>query len=74
MIKYYIIGTIILVIAILANLLANKLGIKTWYDFLNGIGNNSSFSVIDYIWLFAAYPLILGLSYKLGIIIFSKVL
>ena len=47
MIKYYIIGTIILVIAILANLLANKLGIKTWYDFLNGIGNNSSLSVID---------------------------
>ena len=67
MIKYYFIGLIVLSVAILANIIATKLGLKTWYDFLNSIGNGSSLKLLDYLWLFAVYPLILGLSTKLGI-------
>ena len=39
MIKYYFIGAIILISAILANIIAAKIGLKTWYDFLNTINN-----------------------------------
>ena len=35
MIRPYFIGLSILVFAILTNALANLLGVKTWYDFLN---------------------------------------
>ena len=71
MIKYYFIGVIILLSAILANIIVAKLGLKTWYDFLNSIGN-SSLKLMDYLWLFGIYPLILGLSPKLGIIVWEK--
>lgn len=72
MIKYYFIGLIVLSVAILANIIAAKLGLKTWYDFLNSIGDGSSLKLLDYLWLFAVYPLILGLSTKLGIMIWDK--
>ena len=71
MIKYYFIGLIILTVAILTNIIVAKLGLKTWYNFLNSIGN-SSLTPMDYLWLFAIYPLILGLSTKLGIIVWDK--
>ena len=71
MIRYYFIGLIILTIAIFANIIVAKLGLKTWYDFLNST-ENSSFTLMDYFWLFAIYPLILGLTAKLGIIIWEK--
>tara|TARA_B100000575_G_scaffold228016_1_gene188789 strand:+ start:781 stop:1005 length:225 start_codon:yes stop_codon:yes gene_type:complete len=72
MIKYYFIGVIILISAILANIIAAKLGLKTWYDFLNGISNGTSLSTFDYIWLFALYPLTLGLSVKFGLMFWNK--
>ena len=72
MIKYYFIGLIVLSVAILANIIAAKLGLKTWYDFLNSIGDGSSLKLLDYLWLFAVYPLILGLSTKLGTMIWDK--
>ena len=72
MIKYFLIGVIILISAILANIIAAKLGLKTWYDFLNGICNGTSLKLMDYLWLFGIYPLILGLSAKLGIIVWEK--
>ena len=53
MIKYFFIGVIILISAIIANIIAAKLGLKTWYDFLNVINNGVSLSTFDYIWLFA---------------------
>ena len=71
MIKYYFIGLIILTVAIFANVIVAKLGLKTWYDFLNSMGN-SSLKLMDYFWLFAIYPVILGLTAKLGIIIWEK--
>ena len=72
MIKYYFIGLIVLSVAILANIIAAKLGLKTWYDFLNSIGNGSSLKLQDYLWLFGVYTLILGLSTKLGIMVWDK--
>ena len=72
MIKYFFIGVIILISAIIANIIAAKLGLKTWYDFLNGINNGVSLSIFDYIWLFALYPLTLGLSVKFGLILWDK--
>tara|TARA_B100000941_G_scaffold275335_1_gene237113 strand:- start:1696 stop:1917 length:222 start_codon:yes stop_codon:yes gene_type:complete len=71
MIKYYFIGLVILTVAIFANFTVAKLGLKTWYDFLDSLGN-SSLKLMDYLWLFAIYPLILGLTAKLGIIIWEK--
>ena len=35
LIKLYMMGLVVLVLAILANFLAAQLGLKTWYDFLN---------------------------------------
>ncbi|RPG56680.1 MAG: hypothetical protein CBD95_004400 [Flavobacteriales bacterium TMED235] len=71
MIKFYFIGLTVLSVAILANIIAAKLSLKTWYDFLNSIGN-SSLTLMDYLWLFGIYPLILGLIAKLGIIVWEK--
>ena len=72
MIKYFFIGVIILISAIIANIIAAKLGLKTWYDFLNGINTGVSLSIFDYIWLFALYPFTLGLSVKFGLILWDK--
>ena len=72
MIKYYFIGVIILISAIIANIIAAKIGLKTWYDFLNSINNGASLSTFDYIWLCALYPFTLGLSVKFGLILWDK--
>lgn len=71
MLRIYIIGIAILVIAIVANGLIVKLGLKSWYDFIdilskNGTSALSKISVIEYLWLFIGYPLVLGLGYWLG--------
>lgn len=71
MIRFYIIGLAILIIAILANAVILKLGIKSWYDFIellnqNGISSLKALSIIDYFWLFLGYPLCLGFGYWLG--------
>ncbi len=71
MIRIYIIGLSILVIAILANGIVIKLGITSWYDFINLLSKNGNqaftmISIIDYIWLFIAYPLVLGFGYWVG--------
>ena len=65
MVRIYLIGLGILCIAILANGLAGWLGVKSWYDLLTGIfdegiGYVKTLSVVDMVWLFLAYPLVLG--------------
>ena len=63
--KYLIHGWIILIVAILVNFIAKKIGIITWYDFLvfkNSIG------FIDGIFMCIVYPLIFG-----AIIYFLKI-
>ena len=68
MVRIYVIGISILIVAIIANFFAKIIGISTWYDFLNSFTDSttSNFKFIDYIWLFFIYPIILGLGYFLG--------
>ena len=71
MLKLYIIGIAILVIAILANGIIVKIGLKSWYDFIEllskqGTYTLSKITILDYLWLFFGYPLVLGLGYWLG--------
>ncbi len=71
MLRIYIIGICILLIAIIANIIVGRLGISTWYDFgpqffkrgfivLKEVGFSSS------VWLFILYPLVLALGYIVG--------
>ncbi|WP_422107640.1 DUF7672 family protein [Winogradskyella sp.] len=76
MMRLYIIGLTILIIAILANGLILKFGMISWYDFISLLsksGSNafSKLSIIDYLWLFIGYPLTLGFGYWLGEKIYS---
>ena len=68
MIRIYVIGISILIVAIIANFFAKIIGISTWYDFLNSFTDltASNFKLVDYLWLFFIYPVILGLGYFLG--------
>jgi hypothetical protein len=73
MLRIYIIGVFILLIAIICNGLVSKLGIASWYDFLSSFSKNESnnFNFFDYIWLFLIYPLSLGLGYYIGDLVFN---
>ena len=73
MIRLYIIGVLILIIAILSNFIVSKLGVATWYDFLNNIAKNepNNYSIIDYLWLFVLYPLVLGSGFFLGDLVYN---
>ena len=71
MLRLYFVGIGILIVAIIANAIVIKIGLKSWYDvfkLLQDFGSNafSKISVIDYIWLFVAYPLILACGYWIG--------
>lgn len=72
LIKLYLIGVCILVIAILANIVIEWLNIASWYDFIESlqIDGKEAFSklgFVDYLWLFILYPLTLGAGYYLGL-------
>lgn len=54
----YIAGLIILFLAIIANAVANKLELTTWYDLLTKKQKPTTLSIM---WLYIVYPLILGL-------------
>ena len=73
LIKLYVMGLMILIIAILANFLATQLGLKTWYDFLNQWGNGDAISLKDGLWLFVLYPLILGCSILIGNMLWKSI-
>ena len=76
MIRIYFIGLFILITAILANILAVKLQLKTWYDLLNGLANSKSYWELitfkDSLWLFLVYPLVLGLGVVFANFIYLK--
>lgn len=67
-IKIFITGFVILVVAIIANYIAVKLGLTTWYSFLESVGKNSlsktikDTSILSMLFLFIIYPLLLGFS------------
>lgn len=60
----FIVGVGVLVAAIALNVLAQRLGLITWYDFVD---NPNGASAISYLWLFFVYPLVLGIVAYLGI-------
>lgn len=71
MLRLYIIGLSILVVAIIANAVIMKIGLKSWYEFLSSLATNglvifSKISFLDYLWLFIGYPMVLGLGYMIG--------
>ena len=71
MLRLFIIGVFILIVAIIANFLAIQFGLKTWYDLfslLNTSGSSAlkSLTVVDYLWLFVCYPFVLGIGYWIG--------
>ena len=71
MAKTYLTGIIILIAAILFNGIIARLGITGWYEFLTGLSEKGSamvsrLRIIDWLWLFVFYPLLLGLSAVLG--------
>jgi hypothetical protein len=79
MLKFYIAGIIVLLIAILANVLAGILGLMSWYDAAvslqkNGINGLKEWRWMDYLWLFILYPLILGSAAVAGIRVYETLL
>ena len=71
MLKIYIIGICILLIAIIANVIVGRCGISTWYDFgpeffRRGLIVIKEVGALSSLWLFIFYPLVLGLGYIVG--------
>ena len=76
MVRHYFIGITVLLTTVFATLFAEKIQCKTWYDFLKGLSISSSYwSVLklkDVLWLFIAYPLLLGFGSFVGNLIYQK--
>ena len=76
MIRIYFIGLFILITAIVSNILAVKLQLKSWYDLLNGLANSKSYWELitfkDSLWLFLIYPFVLGLGAVFANFIYLK--
>lgn len=66
--KIFLTGWVILVFAIFLNYLAGRFGITTWYPFLDEVGKVGlakaflGSSLFSKLFLFIAYPVLLGLS------------
>lgn len=77
MIRVYFIGLFILITAIIANVIAAKLKLKSWYALLDGLANSSTLSDLltlkDSLWLFILYPLILGLGAVVANLLYLKI-
>lgn len=64
--RMFVLGWILLIGAIFINFIAIKLGIETWYSFLNNMGKYgfikaiSSASFVSKLFLFVLYPLFFG--------------
>jgi|APFre7841882724_1041349.scaffolds.fasta_scaffold345053_2 uncharacterized membrane protein YczE len=64
--KIYLVGLMILVVAIGLNILANLLGLSTWYSFLNQVSQQGLFIALknmkatDFFFLILLYPFLLG--------------
>lgn len=53
----FFLGIGILIGALILNLIATKIGLMTWYEFIQ---NSSDATLLSYIWLFVLYPFGLG--------------
>ena len=71
MLRIYIIGVCILLIAIIVNVIVGKIGLSTWYDFgpqffKRGFIVVKEVGFLNSFWLFILYPLILSFGYFIG--------
>ena len=71
MIRLYLIGLCILLIAIVANLVVGKFGLSTWYEFgpeffKRGFPVMKEVGLLNCLWLFVFYPLVLSAGYIIG--------
>ena len=71
MIRLYLIGLCILLIAIVDNLVVGEFGLSTWYDFgpeffKRGFPVMKEVGLLNCLWLFVFYPLVLSTGYILG--------
>ena len=78
MLRLYIIGVCILLIAIIANVIVGKIGLTTWYDFgpqffKRGFIVIKEVGFLSTMWLFILYPLVLSLGYIIGDRIYNLV-
>ena len=75
MLRIYIIGVCILMIAIIANVIIGKVGLSTWYDFgpqfLKEVLVVKEVGLLSALWLFLFYPLVLAFGYILGDFIYK---
>jgi len=68
LLKIYLAGLAVLIVAILLNGLANLLHLATWYSVLNSISEIGlasalrSLKVLDFLFLLLVYPFLLGLA------------
>jgi len=71
MLKIFLSGWMVLLVAIFLNVLVQRFHIMGWYEFLNklqsiGKVTFSGMTVVDYLWLFLVYPLCLGYAALMG--------
>ena len=70
--KCFVAGWVVLVVAMLANALAAAFNLLSWYDMVkrmqqHGATAISDAGVVNLLWLFLFYPLLLGIAAWLGI-------
>jgi len=70
--KLIFVGYFILIIAIIANMLAAYFDVCTWYEFIQNINEKGlkktfySQNIVDLIWLYCIYPILLSFGYIIG--------
>jgi len=68
LLKVYLAGLVVLIVAVVLNLLANVIGLATWYNFFNQVSQRGFFpalqslKMIEILFLILLYPLLLGLA------------
>lgn len=66
LLRYLVSGWLVLVTAVLVNVAAKFLGIRTWYDYLEGISSSGLFTTtrslhpLEALFLFVVYPGVFG--------------
>jgi len=71
MLRLYLIGVSILLIAIIVNVLVARAGVLTWYDFgpqffKRGFIVIKEVGFLNIFWLFILYPFLLSFGYFIG--------
>jgi hypothetical protein len=75
LLKIFLAGIVVLVVAVVLNLVASLLNLVTWYTFLNQVtelglaASLKSLRAVDYLFLILIYPFLLGLA---AYLVFSR--